>query len=227
MRCPGLIFLLLILPLAAPAAQQPALVSFPTPDGGMVYADRYGSGPRGVVLAHGARFDRSSWAAQATVLARAGFRILAIDFRGRGRSHGGPGTRADEGIQFDVMAAVRYLRRTGATTVAVVGGSMGGWATAQAAVEAPVGEIDRLVLLAASPIAEPERLPGRKLFITSREDQDGSGAARLPAIRDQYERSPEPKRLVILEGSAHAQFIFDTERGERLMQEILDFLSEP
>lgn len=32
---------------------------------------------------------------------------------------------------------------------------------------------------------------------------------------------------MILGGSAHAQFIFDTEQGTRLMQEILEFLSEP
>jgi hypothetical protein len=36
-----------------------------------------------------------------------------------------------------------------------------------------------------------------------------------------------PRKLVILEGSAHAQFIFQTVRGERRMQEILRFLSAP
>jgi len=32
---------------------------------------------------------------------------------------------------------------------------------------------------------------------------------------------------VILRGSAHAQFIFETGEGERLMSEILRFLSAP
>jgi hypothetical protein len=36
-------------------------VSFPTQDGGVVYADVYGEGPRGVVLAHGGRFNKESW----------------------------------------------------------------------------------------------------------------------------------------------------------------------
>jgi len=31
----------------------------------------------------------------------------------------------------------------------------------------------------------------------------------------------------ILDGSAHAQFIFVTEQGERLMREILRFLNQP
>ncbi len=34
----------------------PELVSFPTEDGGIVYADVYGSGERAVVLAYGGRF---------------------------------------------------------------------------------------------------------------------------------------------------------------------------
>lgn len=38
--------------------------------------------------------------------------------------------------------------------------------------------------------------------------------------------STGPKKLVILEGSAHAQFVFETAQGERLMREILRFLSQ-
>ena len=124
------------------------------------------------------------------------------------------------------MAAVRYLHQTGASTVSVVGASFGGGATAQAAVEAPPGAIDRIVLLAHSAIDTPERMKGRKLFITSRGDTTGSGALRLPQIREQYNQAPEPKELVILDGAAHAQFIFETLQGERLMREILRFLSE-
>jgi hypothetical protein len=40
------------------SAQQ--MVSFPTEDGGEIYADVYGEGPRGVVLAHGGRFNKES-----------------------------------------------------------------------------------------------------------------------------------------------------------------------
>jgi len=39
------------------------------------------------------------------------------------------------------------------------------------------------------------------------------------------EKAAGPKELVVLEGSAHAQFIFDTDQGDRLMREILRFLS--
>lgn len=201
------------------------LVSFPTPDGGLIYADLYGQGDHGVVLAHGGRFNKESWERQARALARAEFRVLAIDFRGYGKSRGG--SQSNDGHYLDVLAAVRYLREIGAKTVSVVGASFGGGAAAEAAVHGEPGEIDGLVLLAHSSIGQPERMKGRKLFITTRGDFSGSGLLRLPRIREQYERAPEPKELLILEGVAHAQHIFATDQGERLMQEIRRFLSEP
>lgn len=219
-------------PTESPVAEAIVLheVSFPTRDGGVVYADVYGQGNRGVVLAHGGRFTKESWAAQGSVLANAGFRVVAIDFRGRGQSRGGPewkGPDDDHGVEFDVLAAVRYLQESGAQSVSIIGASFGGWATAQASVVADMGAIDRIVLLAASSIDEPERMQGRKLFITTRGDFSGANHLRLPSIRDQFEKASDPKKLVILEGNAHAQFVFETDQGMRLMREILDFLSEP
>jgi pimeloyl-ACP methyl ester carboxylesterase len=215
-------------PVPAGVTGMPEHVSFPTQDGGIVSADLYGKGERGVVLAHGGRFNKESWEKQARVLAKAGFRVLAIDFRGYGQSRGpGQSDIFTAPLQFDVLAAVRYLRKTGAKTVSVVGGSMGGGAAADASIEAEPGEIDRLVLLAAYASGPPEKLKGRKLFIVSRDDVGSGDIPRLPKIREQYEKAPGPKELLILEGSAHAQFIFSTDQGERLMREILRFLSEP
>jgi len=208
-----------------PDAGPSRTVSFPTSDGGIVYADLYGQGPRGVVLAHGGRFDKESWKDQAEVLEQAGFRVLAIDFRGYGKSRGGtPSQDPYAGLYLDVLAAVHYLREAGATSVAVVGGSMGGGAAARAAIEAEPGEIDRLVLLAHSPVEHPERIRGNKLFVVARDDPGPNGAPRLVAIQRQYDAAPQPKKLVILEGSAHAQYLFATDEGEELMEDILHFL---
>src|SRR5574341_909613 len=68
--------------------QAPKRVSFPMRDGGIIYADLYGKGDQGIVLAHGGRFNKESWEPQARALAKAGFRVLAIDFRGYGPSRG-------------------------------------------------------------------------------------------------------------------------------------------
>jgi hypothetical protein len=94
-----------------------------------------------------------------------------------------------------------------------------------ASAEAKPGEIDRLVLLGSEGGDKPQQMKGRKLFLTCRDDLGPGGKPRLPTIREHYEKTPEPKELVILEGSAHAQFIFMSDQGERAMREILRFLS--
>ncbi|MGO9010085.1 MAG: hypothetical protein ACLQPN_08270 [Bryobacteraceae bacterium] len=130
-------------------------------------------------------------------------------------------------MHWDVLAAVRYLRKTGVRTVSVVGASMGGAAAADASIEAQPGEIDRLVLLAGWTDQPPEKIKGRKLFIVARDDASGDGELRLPKVRANYERTEGPKKLVVLGGSAHAQFLFATDQAERVMREIVNFLSEP
>jgi pimeloyl-ACP methyl ester carboxylesterase len=227
--------LAILMPIAAigsepnmqPPPNAPELVSVPTPDGGQIQANLYGKGERAVVLAHGARFNKESWDKQAKELVKAGFRVLAIDFRGYGKSKGpGQASPLEAPLHLDVLAAVRYLRKTGAKSVSVLGASMGGGAAADASIESAPGEIDRLILLAATANGPPEKLKGRKLFIVARDDASGAGP-RLPKIREQFEKTSEPKELVILQGSAHAQFLFETDQGERLMREIVRFLSEP
>jgi len=200
-------------------------ISFPTEDGGVVHADIYGKGERGVVLAHGGPFNKESWEKQARTLESAGFRVLALDFRGYGKSRGpGDSDPMDAPLHLDVLAAVRYLRRTGVKSVSIVGGSMGAGAAGEASIASRPGEIDRVVLLGGSPNSPAEKLKSSTLFIVARDDASGDGP-RLPRIQEQYEKAPEPKRLIILEGSAHAQYLFQTDQGERVMREILHFLS--
>jgi len=210
--------------LAAGASAQKT-VSFPTSDGGVIFADVYGSGDRAVVLAHGGQFNKESWSEQARTLASAGFRVLAIDFRGYGPSHG-PGDRDPLGapLHLDVLAAVRFLHQGGAKSVSIVGGSMGGSAAGDASIAAAPGEIDRIVFLGSAPNDPADRLKSASLFIVARNDANDDGP-RLPGIEAQYRRAPEPKKLVVLEGTAHAQYLFRTKDAQRVMGEILQFLS--
>ena len=191
----------------------------------MVYADMYGKGDRGVVLAHGGPFNKESWQKQAATLVSAGFRVLALDFRGYGKSRGpGDSDPMDAPLHLDVLAAVRYLRKAGAKSVSVVGGSMGAGAAGDASIASRPGEIDRLVFLGGSPNGPAEKLKSSALFIVARDNASGDGP-RLPGIQAQFEKAPEPKALIILDGSAHAQYLFQTDQGERVMREILHFLS--
>ena len=170
---------------------------------------------------------RRAGTVQANALVSAGFLALAIDFRGFGCSTG-PGQDDFDHAPFDkdVLAAVRYLKAHGAKSVSVVGGSFGAAAAGDASIASPAGEIDRIVFLGAAPNLSAEKLNARALFIVARDDANDAGL-RLPAIRAQYEKTPGPKELIILDGSAHAQFLFQTEQSARVMHEILRFLSMP
>ena len=208
---------------AQQSSAQPS-VTFSTPDGFTLHADQYGSGHRAVVLVHGGRFNKESWKKQAETLAQNGFYVLATDFRGYGQTI--PGTQSADWKHYpDVLSLVRYLRSHGATSVAIVGASMGGDAAGDAVAQSKPGEIDKIVLLGADGGNPPARLTGDKLFILSRDDKSGDGP-RLPGIFAAYQAAPAPKKMVILEGSAHAQFLFDTDQGPRLMEEILKFLTK-
>ena len=216
--------ILLALICALPVTAQ-TTVSFPTQDGAVIFADLYGSGSRGLVLVHGGQFNKESWAPQARQFVSAGFEVLAIDLRGYGKSRGpGDSDPMDAPIDLDVLAAVRYLREKGARSVSIVGGSMGGSAAADASIASRPGEIDRIVLLGAAPHGPAEKLKSPVLYIVARDDASGAGP-RLPGIRAAYEKSPEPKKIVVVNGSAHAQFLFQTDQASRVMNEILSFLS--
>ena len=102
---------------------------------------------------------------------------------------------------------------------------MGGSAGADAAALSDPGTIEAVVLIGSGGGRSPEKIPGRKLVIATKDDADGSATLRLPKIRASYEKMTMPKEILILDGSAHAQDIFGTPEGERVMREIIRFLS--
>jgi pimeloyl-ACP methyl ester carboxylesterase len=220
----SLLAIISIFALAATAFSQQA-VTFSTEDGATIAALQYGSGEHAVLLVHGGRFTKESWAKQVPDFRSAGYAVLAIDLRGFGQSHG-PGEKdpSTEQQAIDVLAAVRYLHGHGAKTVSIVGGSMGGSAAGDASITSRPGEIDRIVMLGAAPNLPADKLKSPALFLLARDDTSGDGP-RLPGIRAQYEKAPQPKKLIIVEGSAHAQYLFQTEQADRVMREILRWLS--
>ncbi len=204
------------IPVADSAAGKPA----------QIQGDLYGSGRRAVLLAHGGRFNKDSWKQQAPVLARAGFLVLAINFRGDTfNPDGTPSANgSDEDNATDVLAAAAYLKSVGARTIAAIGASLGGDAVGNADARSGGVDFDRMIFLGSEGGDAPAKLRGRKLYIVARGDTSGDGL-RLPGISRHYDRAPEPKQLIVLEGTAHAQFLFPTNEGPELMRDILKFLS--
>jgi len=192
-------------------------VSFATSDGGQIFANLYGEGSHAVVLAHGAVFNKESWHTQALQLKERGLKVLAIDFRGYGKSKAGKNGKT---LSLDVLAAIDYLKGQGVEKVSLLGGSMGGRASAEASVASAPGDIYGFVLIANPPFGSPQKLKGDKLFIVS----EGDGLAA--SVKSEFQKAPQPKHLEILEGSAHAQHIFKTDKAEKLTNLILDFLTK-
>lgn len=224
MKLSDFAFACALLPAIA-LAQRPVTITVPDKSA-PVHGDLYGSGSRGLVLAHGGRFNKESWKDQATVFANAGFTVLAINFRGDTvYPDGTPNAEgSDAENAADVLAAVRYLHALGMQSVSAIGGSLGGDAVGEADAQSNPGEFDRVVFLASFGGDHPEKLKGRKLYIVARGDANGDGL-RITGIRKNYARAPQPKKLVIVEGTAHAQYLFATSEGPEVMNQILGFVS--
>ncbi|MEO8536322.1 MAG: alpha/beta hydrolase [Betaproteobacteria bacterium] len=93
-----------------------------TSDNTHLFVKDWGSG-RPVVLLHGWPLSADSWDDQAMALADAGYRAIAYDRRGFGRS-----TQPWSGYDYDTLAddLAVVIDKTGATGATIVGFSMGG-----------------------------------------------------------------------------------------------------
>jgi pimeloyl-ACP methyl ester carboxylesterase len=135
----------------------PTAVRLVTEDGVTLVADFYPAAQPAdlaVVVCHGFTLSARSAAVRriATQIVGGGIPVLALDFRGHGRS-GGLGTAGDLEVH-DVAAAVAWLREQGFARVAALGWSMGGSAVLRYA--GLGGDVDAVVSV-SSPGAWFER----------------------------------------------------------------------
>lgn len=165
----------------------------------------WGERDYGVVMAHGASYDAASWEEQGQKIAENSIVALAPE---------------DISPQ-SLLASIEYLKEEhGVRDVALMGGSAGGSAVLRAAKENPEAA-DQLITLSAS--GDVSGLgPEPKLFVAT----EGEGGFAEEARRMAREAPGDQNEALILPGDAHAQAIFRTEEGDRLMQAILERLEE-
>jgi pimeloyl-ACP methyl ester carboxylesterase len=174
-------------------------VHFDGVDGARLGGLLLGSGPVGVILVHQNDGTMCQWLPYGQKLADRGYRVLAIDLGGFGSSEYSP--RPDQ----DVKQAVAFLRQQGATSVVLMGASLGGTASVSAAiiVEPPVTAVISL----SAPVkangvdlgVRINALTSPTLFVAAKSDSPFSSAAPLL-----YEgAAAEHKRLLIVDGYAH------------------------
>ena len=164
----------------------------------------WGEGDKGVVLSHGAAYDAASWEDQGQELAENGVVALAVE----------------DTSPENLRSAVDYLEKEySVQSAALIGASAGAGSVLRAAEKYPV-EVDQMILLSGNgDISGLGEYP--KLFVAS----EGEGIAE--EVRRMAEEAPgDENEALILPGDAHAQAIFQTEEGERLMQVILERLEK-
>jgi pimeloyl-ACP methyl ester carboxylesterase len=110
-----------------------------------LYYEDHGSG-QPVVLVHGFPVDGHSWERQAAVLLDAGYRVIAYDRRGFGRS-----SQPTTGYEFDTFAADldRLMTALDLSDVALVGFSMGSGEVARYLARYGSARVSRAAFLAA------------------------------------------------------------------------------
>jgi dienelactone hydrolase len=158
-----------------------------------------GSGPRGVVLAHGQNLGFCEWLPYARQLASAGYRILAYNSRS--------GIRVD----VDIPAAVEALRRTGSPHVVVMGSSAGAIAAltgSTSLASAPAAVVSLSAPASYGPLNALQavaRLRTPTFFAASENDDPFVGDARALYAAS----AAADKRLDILTGSAHGSAMLE------------------
>ena len=174
----------------------------------------------GIVLAHGARFDKASWKTEATELAEAGI------------------SRGGDRFPWLRQVARRSKRKPGMDDMYmdVLGGgalSAGEWRHERRGDRRQHGR--RGVRERGGPRQSQARSTGWFCLLRRRSrNRNGSPArsssSRARTIRSlrkcasSTRRSRSRNELQVLDGSAHAQFLFTTPHREHIMGEILSFL---
>jgi pimeloyl-ACP methyl ester carboxylesterase len=114
--------------------------------------DDAGSGENTLVLVHGHPFDRSMWRPQVKALVRSGWRVIAPDLRGYGKSSVVPGKTTLDLFASDIAALLDQLN----IREVVIGGlSMGGQIVMEFCRLFP-GRVRGIVLAATIPQAETD-----------------------------------------------------------------------
>lgn len=123
------------------------MATITTPDGARIYYKDWGEGPP-VVFSHGWPLSSDAWEDQMLYLAGRGFRCIAHDRRGHGRSSQPWNGHTMDGFADDLARLVDELDLHGATHV---GHSMGGGEVARYIGRHGTKRVARAVLIAAVP----------------------------------------------------------------------------
>jgi alpha-beta hydrolase superfamily lysophospholipase len=187
-------------------ADRATVVRFRAADGVRLLGVMLGRGPAAVVLAHeSGTATLCSWLPYGRTLARRGYRVLVFDARGHGSSSASRSPSRRFRVDLDVAAAAREMRRRGARTVVLAGGSFGAMASiaAGASVRPPVDAVvpvsPGVTFRGLDAGAAAGRLNVPTLYVVAQEDAGFPDAARTL----HEATATQDKRLLVVPGLGH------------------------
>jgi pimeloyl-ACP methyl ester carboxylesterase len=183
-----------------------------------------GTGATGIVLSHMSDGNVCQWILSFNELIGKGYTVLAYDSHGSGASDS-----AEVGFEQDVVAAVETLRADGATSIVLMGASLGGASSIVAAtlITPPVAAVVAVSSpLAFAGVSAQEAAPRLKvpvLYVAQADDSLFGDAARQ--LAEASTASPDARYLVT-PGTTHGNGIIDPGGDEKLRAAVADFLTD-
>jgi pimeloyl-ACP methyl ester carboxylesterase len=211
-------------PATLPAAEASCLeprerrnvVRFHSPADASIAAVVLGHGPTGIVLAHETVSNLCLWMPYGRVLAKRGYRVLALDLNGYGASTISPGSPGNPRWDLDLGAGTKVLRSLGSKQVVLIGASLGGTVAVVAAsrIRPPVAGVVDLSgpaqLSGLDDIAAARKLAVPALFVVARGDEFSTDVEKVYAADRHGDR-----RLELVPGGSHGVNLLDPAREPR------------
>jgi pimeloyl-ACP methyl ester carboxylesterase len=180
---------------------------------GVVPAIVMGTGEHAVIALHGGSgtdrqfFFSGRGGQMGRRLANAGFLVIAVSWPGR------------EGGFGEIDAAIAHARAAGAKKISLMGHSRGGELAANYALAHADGTLDTIIQFASSDDHGLPMLLTKKLFAFNKHD---AVTIWQPAA---FEKSSEPKRIIMLGGSGHTVHALIEEKPD-LPREVIRLLRQ-
>lgn len=211
----------------SPSASAGTDVTFTAADGVPLKGRAFGSGRTAVILSNMGDNDPGPWERFAPELAAKGYAVVTYSFRYPLRTTSFTAAMAASTVP-DLEGAIAFVRGGGATSVVLVGASLGADTTAKVAGSARAdavviiaGELEVVGYDFAVTSKELASMTAPKLFVASKDDTN------TPYAESQrlFERVPQPKEFVTYAGGVHGVGLFATSDGDDLRHRIVAFLA--
>ena len=212
-------------PVPAPPPQAARPISFTTDDGLEIKGQLFGQGHTGLILAHMFPSDQTSWWEFAEVLAEKGYIALTFNFRGygEGASKSG-GDKEISLIDRDLEAALAFLKGQGASSMFLVGASMGGTVSLKVATRQPV---DGVISLSSPVEFKGISLKGMRVLtpvLLMATQGDKSARRSLESMVEDGIVGEQAETVIFDKGSDHSTDILKGKNAAAARERILSFI---